>query len=66
MSGQKKNGLTLQQKHGLTGWVFLAPAVLLICWTSFYPMIRAFISYSKRIVGAMHNTEQDKKNPTAQ
>ena len=43
MSGQKKNGLTLQQKHGLTGWVFLAPAVLLICWTSFYPMIRAFI-----------------------
>ena len=30
------------------------------------PMIGAFISYSKRIVGAMHNTEQDKKNPTAQ
>ena len=43
MSDQKKKGLTLQQKHGLTGWVFLAPAVLLICWTSFYPMIRAFI-----------------------
>lgn len=30
------------------------------------PMIGAFISYSKRIVGAMHSTEQDKKNPTAQ
>lgn len=43
MSGQKKKGLTLEKKHNLTGWLFLTPAVLLICWTSFYPMIRAFI-----------------------
>ena len=43
MSGSSKKGLTLQEKHGLTGWVFLTPAVLLICWTSFYPMIQAFI-----------------------
>lgn len=43
MSGQKKKGLTLERKHNLTGWVFLTPAVLLICWCSFYPMIQAFI-----------------------
>lgn len=28
------------------GWIFLLPAVLLICWMSFYPMIRAlFLSF---------------------
>lgn len=43
MSGQKKKGLTLAKKQNLTGWVFLAPATLLIAWMSFYPMIRAFI-----------------------
>ena len=43
MSGQKKKGLTLARKQNLTGWVFLAPATLLIVWMSFYPMIRAFI-----------------------
>ncbi|MBS6195953.1 MAG: sugar ABC transporter permease [Clostridiales bacterium] len=42
MSGQKK-GMSLEKKHNLTGWVFLIPAVILICWTSFYPMIQAFI-----------------------
>ena len=30
MSGQKKKGLTLARKQNLTGWVFLAPATLLI------------------------------------
>ncbi|MGN0249905.1 MAG: carbohydrate ABC transporter permease [Oliverpabstia sp.] len=43
MSGQKKKGLTLEKKHNLTGWAFLIPAVALICWCSFYPMIQAFI-----------------------
>lgn len=43
MSGQKKKGMTLARKQNLTGWVFLAPATILICWMSFYPMIRAFI-----------------------
>ena len=42
MSGSKK-GFTLEKKHNLTGWVFLLPATLLICWMSFYPMVRAFI-----------------------
>lgn len=39
----KKKGMTLSKRHNLTGWIFLIPAVLLICWTSFYPMIQAFI-----------------------
>ena len=43
MSDQKKKGLSLAKKHNLTGWAFLLPATLLICWMSFYPMIRAFI-----------------------
>lgn len=43
MSGQKKKGMSLAKKQNLTGWVFLAPATILICWMSFYPMIRAFI-----------------------
>lgn len=43
MSGQKKKGLTLEKKHNLTGWAFLIPAVALICWCSFYPMIQAFV-----------------------
>lgn len=43
MRNPQKKGLTLSKKHNLTGWVFLLPATLLICWMSFYPMIRAFI-----------------------
>lgn len=33
----------LEKKHNMTGWVFLTPAALLICWMNFYPMIRALI-----------------------
>lgn len=42
MNGRKK-GMTLSKRHNFIGWLFLIPAVLLICWTSFYPMIQAFI-----------------------
>lgn len=42
MSGSKK-GMTLEKKHNLVGWCFLIPATALICWMSFYPMIKAFI-----------------------
>lgn len=42
MSGPKK-GMTLEKKHNLVGWCFLIPATALICWMSFYPMIKAFI-----------------------
>lgn len=39
--GKKK--FTMEKRHNLTGWVFLSFGVILICWTSFYPMIQAFI-----------------------
>ena len=55
MNGQKKKGLTLEKKHSLTGWAFLIPAVLLICWTSFYPMIQAFILSMKSGLGVSLN-----------
>lgn len=42
-SRPKKRGLTIHQKQNLMGWAFLLPATLLICWMSFYPMVRAFI-----------------------
>lgn len=35
--------MSLAKRHNLIGWGFLIPAVALICWTSFYPMIRAFL-----------------------
>lgn len=38
-----KRGMSLEKKHNLTGWIFLIPATALICWMSFYPMIKAFI-----------------------
>ncbi len=33
------------------GWLFLSIGVLLICWTSFYPMIQAFILSMKSGLG---------------
>lgn len=43
MSGPNKKGMSLEKKHNVTGWIFLVPATVLICWMSFYPMIKAFI-----------------------
>ena len=40
---QLKNGYSLEKKENRTGWVLLAPAVLLIAVMSFYPMIRALL-----------------------
>lgn len=48
--GTKKR-MTLALKQGLTGWFFLIPAALLICWMSFYPMIKALILSFKSGVG---------------
>jgi lactose/L-arabinose transport system permease protein len=39
----KKKKMSMKARQSLTGWIFLAPATLLICWMSFYPMIRAFL-----------------------
>ena len=50
MSGQRK-GMSRSKKHNLTGWLFLAPAVILIGWMSFYPMIQAFILSMQKGLG---------------
>ncbi len=50
MSGQRK-GMSLSKKHNLTGWLFLIPAVILIGWMSFYPMIQAFILSMQKGLG---------------
>ncbi len=44
--------LSLTQKKNITGWVFLAPATLLICWMSFYPMVQALLLSFKSGIGA--------------
>lgn len=38
-----KHKMMLNKKQSLTGWIFLAPAVLLIAIFSFVPMVRALI-----------------------
>ena len=44
---KKKKGFGLLAKQEAAGWVFLAPASLLIFAMSFYPMIQAFINSLK-------------------
>ena len=39
----KKSGMSLVAKQRAAGWIFLAPATIMIAVMSFYPMIRAFI-----------------------
>ncbi|MDR0284119.1 MAG: sugar ABC transporter permease [Propionibacteriaceae bacterium] len=39
----RHRGTGLEKKRSLTGWIFLLPAALLICWMNFYPMIQAFL-----------------------
>ena len=51
MSGPNKKGMSLEKKHNVTGWVFLIPATALICWMSFYPMIKEFIMSKQTGIG---------------
>ena len=51
MSGPNKKWMSLEKKHNVTGWVFLIPATALICWMSFYPMIKAFIMSMQTGIG---------------
>lgn len=51
MAGKKKR-ISLSKKQNLMGWVFLLPASLLICWMSFYPMIKALFLSLKTGIGA--------------
>ncbi len=48
-SKQKRMGLS--KRRNLMGWIFLLPAVLLICWMSFYPMTRALLLSFRTGVG---------------
>ena len=41
---KKKNGLSMRGKQNVTGWAFLAPAILLICIFSLYPMLSALLT----------------------
>ena len=43
----KKKGMTLANKQLAAGWIFLAPATLLIFIMSFYPIINAFLTSLK-------------------
>lgn len=50
MDRTKKRHLSLSKKQNLTGWVFLAPAAVLIAAMSFYPMVKAmFLSFKTGI-----------------
>lgn len=47
----RKKKMTMERRHNLVGWLFLSVGVLLICWTSFYPMVQAFILSLKKGLG---------------
>lgn len=47
----KKKGLSMRQKQNATGWLFLVPAIILICGFSIYPMISALITSFKTGTG---------------
>lgn len=51
MDRTKKRHLSLSKKQNLTGWVFLAPAAILIAVMSFYPMVKALFLSFKTGVG---------------
>ena len=48
---EKNKGMTLAKKQLAAGWIFLAPATILILIMSFYPIIRAFITSLKTGAG---------------
>lgn len=37
------SGMSMEKRRNLTGWLFLAPAALMIVWMNFYTMIRALL-----------------------
>lgn len=49
MSGKKT--MNLERQHSFTGWMFLLPATILLCWMSFYPMFKALILSFKTGIG---------------
>jgi len=51
MDRAKRGHLSLSKKQNLTGWIFLAPAAILIAAMSFYPMIKALLLSFKTGIG---------------
>ncbi len=49
---QPRKKMSLSKKHSLSGWIFLAPAAILIAVMYFYPMIRALILSFQTGIGA--------------
>lgn len=47
----KKKGLSMKQKQNATGWIFLIPAIILICSFSLYPAMSAFVTSLKAGTG---------------
>lgn len=47
----KKKGLSMKQKQSTAGWMFLVPAIILICCFSLYPALSAFITSLKTGTG---------------
>lgn len=43
--------LSNSKKYGITGWLFLLPAAILICFMSFRPIFQAFIISLKSGIG---------------
>ena len=59
---KKKEKLSLEKKHNLTGWAFLLPAAILIFVFCFYPMVQAIIlSFSKKGTGGAGKLQQNFK-----
>ena len=47
----KKKVLSMRQKQNVTGWVFLIPAIILICGFSLYPTLSSFLTSLKTGTG---------------
>ena len=53
VTGEKKRRkMSMSKRHNLTGWLFLAPAAIMIAIMSFVPMVQAFLLSFKKGVGA--------------
>ena len=47
-----RHRLSIEQRHRITGWIFLIPATALIITMSFYPMFQSFLMSLKTGAGA--------------
>lgn len=52
MGAKRRKRFGMESRKNLTGWIFLAPATIMILWMSFYPMIKALLLSFQTGVGA--------------